>query len=155
MHWVYPEGVAERAYQVACIERALLNNTLVCLPTGLGKTLIAAVVMYNFYRWFPAVRAVCLPVFRFPCTRCRAARPAHCTVCLSVCLSNAVLQGQRVATGSSGESLSRACGRRETRHFQPDQLSQRCLPLAKTALESEGRFAACTRSSCRCLGQAA
>ena len=23
------------------------------LPTGLGKTLIAAVVMYNYYRWFP------------------------------------------------------------------------------------------------------
>lgn len=23
------------------------------LPTGLGKTLIAAVVMYNYFRWFP------------------------------------------------------------------------------------------------------
>jgi ERCC4-related helicase len=28
-------------------------NTLVWLPTGLGKTLIAAVVMYNFHRWYP------------------------------------------------------------------------------------------------------
>ncbi len=37
------------------IEAALLANTLVCLPTGLGKTLIAAVVMYNFSRWFPQV----------------------------------------------------------------------------------------------------
>lgn len=23
------------------------------MPTGLGKTFIAAVVIYNFYRWFP------------------------------------------------------------------------------------------------------
>ena len=30
-----------------------------CLPTGLGKTLIAAVVMHNFARWFPEVRALC------------------------------------------------------------------------------------------------
>lgn len=26
---------------------------MVSLPTGMGKTLIAAVVMFNFYRWFP------------------------------------------------------------------------------------------------------
>lgn len=26
---------------------------MVCLPTGLGKTFIAAVVMHNFFRWFP------------------------------------------------------------------------------------------------------
>lgn len=53
--WVYPKGIPERAYQVSIIEKALLHNTLVCLPTGLGKTLIAAVVMYNFFRWFPQV----------------------------------------------------------------------------------------------------
>lgn len=56
--WIYPAGVRERAYQVAIIERALLHNTLVCLPTGLGKTFIAAVVMYNFFRWFPEVSPV-------------------------------------------------------------------------------------------------
>ena len=38
------------------LQTALLANTLVCLPTGLGKTLIAAVVMHNFARWFPEVR---------------------------------------------------------------------------------------------------
>lgn len=27
---------------------------MVCLPTGLGKTLIATNVMYNYYRWFPS-----------------------------------------------------------------------------------------------------
>lgn len=53
--WVYPKGVQERQYQVSCIQTALLHNTLVCLPTGLGKTLIAAVVMHNFTRWFPQV----------------------------------------------------------------------------------------------------
>ena len=39
-------------------EAALLHNSLVCLPTGLGKTLIAAALMYNFYRWFPRGRIV-------------------------------------------------------------------------------------------------
>ena len=31
-----------------------------CLPTGLGKTLIAAVVMYNYYMWFPDGQVVFL-----------------------------------------------------------------------------------------------
>ena len=54
-HWVYPATVPERAYQTDIINTALLQNTLVCLPTGLGKTLIAAVIMHNFTRWFPEV----------------------------------------------------------------------------------------------------
>ncbi|CAN0555872.1 unnamed protein product, partial [Ectocarpus sp. 12 AP-2014] len=40
--------------------QALFKNTLVALPTGLGKTLIAAVVMYNYYRWFPKGKVVFL-----------------------------------------------------------------------------------------------
>ncbi len=53
--WVYPksDSFAIRDYQVDICKNALFLNTLVCLPTGLGKTLIAAVVMYNYYRWFP------------------------------------------------------------------------------------------------------
>lgn len=42
-----------RDYQFAITKTALFMNTLVALPTGLGKTLIAAVVMYNYFRWFP------------------------------------------------------------------------------------------------------
>ena len=42
-----------RKYQQDICESALFHNTLVCLPTGLGKTLIASVVMYNYSRWFP------------------------------------------------------------------------------------------------------
>lgn len=42
-----------RDYQYAITKTALFSNTLVALPTGLGKTLIAAVVMYNYFRWFP------------------------------------------------------------------------------------------------------
>lgn len=53
--WVFPQSndFAVRKYQVDICKQALMLNTLVCLPTGLGKTLIAAVVMYNYYRWFP------------------------------------------------------------------------------------------------------
>ncbi|KAL0018444.1 hypothetical protein WJX77_010041 [Trebouxia sp. C0004] len=57
-NWVYPASVPERAYQIDIINTALLQNTLVCLPTGLGKTLIAAVIMHNFTRWFPEGKVV-------------------------------------------------------------------------------------------------
>jgi len=68
---VYPAGIAEREYQVAIVEEALLHNTLVCLPTGLGKTFIAAVVMYNFFRWFPEVN---LPLGPSTSARCSCAQ---------------------------------------------------------------------------------
>ncbi|KAL0437937.1 UNVERIFIED_CONTAM: DEAD-box ATP-dependent RNA helicase FANCM [Sesamum latifolium] len=51
--WIYPVNVPRRDYQFSITRTALFSNTLVVLPTGLGKTLIAAVVMYNFFRWFP------------------------------------------------------------------------------------------------------
>jgi len=34
------------------VRTSLFQNTLVTLPTGLGKTFIASTVMFNFYRWF-------------------------------------------------------------------------------------------------------
>ncbi|EOD15308.1 hypothetical protein EMIHUDRAFT_211457 [Emiliania huxleyi CCMP1516] len=58
--WVYPTNMPVRPYQHSITKTALLHNTLVCLPTGMGKTLIAAAVMYNFSRWFPAGRCVFL-----------------------------------------------------------------------------------------------
>lgn len=48
--WIYPTNFPERTYQLTIAKHALFENTLVTLPTGLGKTFIAAVVMYNFYR---------------------------------------------------------------------------------------------------------
>lgn len=52
--YIYPKhpDYPTRDYQLAMTETALNYNTLVSLPTGLGKTHIAAVVMYNYYRWF-------------------------------------------------------------------------------------------------------
>lgn len=53
--WHYPViNENERYYQQRIIESSLMKNTLVCLPTGLGKTFIGLVVMYNFHRWFPS-----------------------------------------------------------------------------------------------------
>lgn len=45
--YVYPVQADKplRAYQLNIIQKALFENTLVSLPTGLGKTFIAAVVM--------------------------------------------------------------------------------------------------------------
>jgi len=76
--WIFPINQSIRDYQFHIIhqgsqcsvilvllkkkkiilQKALLYNTLVSLPTGLGKTFIAAVVMYNFYRWFPTGKLV-------------------------------------------------------------------------------------------------
>ncbi|XP_008398144.1 Fanconi anemia group M protein isoform X1 [Poecilia reticulata] len=56
--WIYPTNYPIRDYQLKISEASLCQNTLVCLPTGLGKTFIASVVMYNFYRWYPAGKIV-------------------------------------------------------------------------------------------------
>ena len=56
--WIYPTNYPVRDYQFNITKKALFINTLVCLPTGLGKTFIAAVVMYNFYRWYPVGKIV-------------------------------------------------------------------------------------------------
>lgn len=56
--WTYPVNVPLRDYQLSITKTALFSNTLVVLPTGLGKTLIAAVVMYNYFRWFPEGKIV-------------------------------------------------------------------------------------------------
>ncbi|CAA0809880.1 DEAD/DEAH box RNA helicase family protein [Striga hermonthica] len=56
--WIYPVNIPRRDYQFSITKTALFSNTLVVLPTGLGKTLIAAVVMYNYFRWFPEGKIV-------------------------------------------------------------------------------------------------
>ena len=65
--WIFPKSdkFPMRKYQKDICERALFSNTLVCLPTGLGKTLIASVVMFNYYKWFPngILINISLPMF--------------------------------------------------------------------------------------------
>lgn len=56
--WIYPTNYPIRNYQYNIVEQALFKNTLVTLPTGLGKTFIAAVIMYNFYRWYPQGKVI-------------------------------------------------------------------------------------------------
>ena len=60
--WIYPVVAAypKRQYQYDITCAAIQQNTLVSLPTGLGKTLIAAVVLYNFYRWYPTGKVLFL-----------------------------------------------------------------------------------------------
>ena len=47
--WIYPSKLLTQSYQYNIVQKALFTNTFVTLPTSLGKTFIAAVVMYNFY----------------------------------------------------------------------------------------------------------
>ena len=50
--WVYPTNLGTiRGYQYSIVARGLYHNMLVALPTGLGKTFIAATIMLNWFRW--------------------------------------------------------------------------------------------------------
>ena len=50
--WVYPTNLGNiRDYQYNIVAKGLYHNLLVALPTGLGKTFIAATVMLNWFRW--------------------------------------------------------------------------------------------------------
>lgn len=49
--YIYPTNLSIRDYQKNIIKRALFENVLCALPTGLGKTFIASTVMLNYYRW--------------------------------------------------------------------------------------------------------
>ena len=50
--WVYPTNLGTiRDYQFSIVARGLFHNMLVALPTGLGKTFIAATIMLNWFRW--------------------------------------------------------------------------------------------------------
>ncbi|KAL8671255.1 MAG: hypothetical protein Q9168_004248 [Polycauliona sp. 1 TL-2023] len=50
--WVYPTNLGKiREYQYSIVRSGLYHNMLVALPTGLGKTFIAATIMLNWFRW--------------------------------------------------------------------------------------------------------
>jgi ATP-dependent DNA helicase MPH1 len=50
--WIYPINVGTiRDYQYNIVHKGLFHNLLVALPTGLGKTFIAATIMLNWFRW--------------------------------------------------------------------------------------------------------
>ena len=50
--WIYPTNLGTiRDYQFNIVQRGLFHNLLVALPTGLGKTFIAATIMLNWLRW--------------------------------------------------------------------------------------------------------
>ena len=57
--WVYPTNLGQiRTYQFNIVARGLYHNLLVALPTGLGKTFIAATIMLNWFRWTKSAQIV-------------------------------------------------------------------------------------------------
>lgn len=57
-HWVYPLNKPKRDYQFNIVKHSLFENTIISVPTGMGKTFIAGVVMLNYYRWFPEGKVI-------------------------------------------------------------------------------------------------
>lgn len=57
--WIYPTNLGPtRDYQFSIVKNGLFNNTLVALPTGLGKTFIAATIMLNYFRWTKSAKII-------------------------------------------------------------------------------------------------
>jgi ATP-dependent DNA helicase MPH1 len=57
--WIYPTNLGPtRDYQFSIVKNGLFNNTLVALPTGLGKTFIAATIMLNYFRWTKTAKII-------------------------------------------------------------------------------------------------
>ncbi|KIW92806.1 uncharacterized protein Z519_06655 [Cladophialophora bantiana CBS 173.52] len=57
--WVYPTNLGRiRDYQYNIVHKGLFHNILVALPTGLGKTFIAATIMLNWFRWTKSAQIV-------------------------------------------------------------------------------------------------
>ena len=76
-------GIWPRKYQLEGYHRALLSNLIVCIPTGKGKTLIAALVMARMKRINPK-KLVVLIVERIPLVFQQALAIARDTT-LSLC----------------------------------------------------------------------
>ena len=55
---IKPDTVKLRAYQESIIARAIEGNTLVVLPTGLGKTMIAAMIAAHRLHLFPGSKVL-------------------------------------------------------------------------------------------------
>ncbi|KAF2468267.1 P-loop containing nucleoside triphosphate hydrolase protein [Lindgomyces ingoldianus] len=68
--WVYPTNLGTtRDYQFNIVARGLYHNLLVALPTGLGKTFIAATIMLNWYRWTTEAQIVFVAPTKPLCTQ--------------------------------------------------------------------------------------
>lgn len=132
-HWIYPLNKDKRDYQFNIVSRCLFDNTLVALPTGLGKTFIAGVVMLNceqvvvftfelisytkgtVYRWYPEGKIV----FVAPTKPLVAQQIEACHQVCGIPGSDAVEltgQVQKAARAASvGQTYSNCCVRPSSR----------------------------------------
>lgn len=51
-HIILPHSPRPREYQLEMVLHSLFTNSLIVLPTGLGKTYVASIVIYNYYLHF-------------------------------------------------------------------------------------------------------
>lgn len=123
--WIYPlhTDYPKRDYQFEIASTALFQNTLVSLPTGLGKTLIAAVVLYNYHRWFPSGKVLfCAPTLPLVNQQVKAVYD----ICGVPAESTAVLTGRLTPDKRSSVWQSRSVFFCTPQTVQRDLESDRC-----------------------------
>lgn len=63
-NFIYITNFDEREYQFQISLSSVKQNSLIIIPTGLGKTFIAAMIIINFYRWFPTGKIIFMATSR-------------------------------------------------------------------------------------------
>ncbi|PNJ54228.1 FANCM isoform 4 [Pongo abelii] len=141
--WIYPTNCPVRDYQLHISRAALFCNTLVCLPTGLGKTFIAAVVMYNFYRWFPSGKVV----FMAPTKPLVTQQIEACYQAVQQVITNLLIGQIELRSEDSPDILAYSHERKVEKLIVP--LGEELAAIQKTYIQGiqqgiiEGEFAIC------------
>ncbi|KAJ3337557.1 hypothetical protein HDU93_000848 [Gonapodya sp. JEL0774] len=149
LSWIYPTNMPVRSYQIDIVRRSLFQNTLVSLPTGLGKTFIAAVVILNHLRWFPKSRVVFIAPTKALVTQQMEACWKSVGIPVEWCgeMTGEVMQGSRILTWTAKRLLF--C----TAQVLQNDLDERAVPAETFSLlvVDEAHRAQGNHSYCMCI----
>ena len=145
--WIYPVNKPLRTYQLNIVKKALFHNVLVALPTGLGKTFIAAVVILNMFRWFPSGKII----FVAPTRPLVAQQQQACHAICGLPWDTAIeLTGQTRRGIRDDEWKTKRIFYMTPQTFENDLLSSACDPrdvvcvVVDEAHRATGNYAYCT-----------
>jgi ERCC4-related helicase len=138
-----PEGLREYQLEAAVLAGASGHNTLCCLPTGYGKTLVASTVMANFLRWHPTGLTVFLvptrPLCKQQTSALRAASPGLRADAITVMEGETSDAGRRHIWRSARVIvMTAAMAARQFRSAPAEDVARVCLLIVDEAHRAAG-----------------